>query len=135
MDGGLRSWIVHIGLVDDDIARGNALQNFRGLPRQRINAVLHGGATQVSRFLGYDQVDRAVIEVSDSPLRRIKICDLDLPLLIGILDGLGCSLGAEQVGAKDATDLCSLAAGQQRDRKSTRLNSSHQIISYAVFCL
>src|SRR5258708_30946396 len=25
--------------------------------------------------------------------------------------------------------------GRQRDRKSTRLNSSHQIISYAVFCL
>src|SRR5438552_12791433 len=24
---------------------------------------------------------------------------------------------------------------QKRDRKSTRLNSSHQIISYAVFCL
>src|SRR5207244_11317832 len=26
-------------------------------------------------------------------------------------------------------------AGRHRDRKSTRLNSSHQIISYAVFCL
>src|SRR5947208_7290951 len=25
--------------------------------------------------------------------------------------------------------------GSTRDRKSTRLNSSHQIISYAVFCL
>src|SRR5258708_31904162 len=25
--------------------------------------------------------------------------------------------------------------GWRRDRKSTRLNSSHQIISYAVFCL
>src|SRR5207244_10499887 len=25
--------------------------------------------------------------------------------------------------------------GQRSDRKSTRLNSSHQIISYAVFCL
>src|SRR5258708_12534287 len=25
--------------------------------------------------------------------------------------------------------------GQTTDRKSTRLNSSHQIISYAVFCL
>src|SRR5207244_12562993 len=25
--------------------------------------------------------------------------------------------------------------GRGRDRKSTRLNSSHQIISYAVFCL
>src|SRR5258708_13034375 len=27
------------------------------------------------------------------------------------------------------------AAPARRDRKSTRLNSSHQIISYAVFCL
>src|SRR5947208_12464247 len=27
------------------------------------------------------------------------------------------------------------AASRLRDRKSTRLNSSHQIISYAVFCL
>src|SRR5438552_6857334 len=27
------------------------------------------------------------------------------------------------------------ACRNQRDRKSTRLNSSHQIISYAVFCL
>src|SRR5947208_7972449 len=26
-------------------------------------------------------------------------------------------------------------ADRRRDRKSTRLNSSHQIISYAVFCL
>src|SRR5258708_14669039 len=29
----------------------------------------------------------------------------------------------------------SLPGGLTRDRKSTRLNSSHQIISYAVFCL
>src|SRR5258708_22149586 len=28
-----------------------------------------------------------------------------------------------------------LRPGASRDRKSTRLNSSHQIISYAVFCL
>src|SRR5947208_10462163 len=28
-----------------------------------------------------------------------------------------------------------LRNGQSLDRKSTRLNSSHQIISYAVFCL
>src|SRR5207244_13163864 len=31
---------------------------------------------------------------------------------------------------------CQLAdPARQQDRKSTRLNSSHQIISYAVFCL
>src|SRR5207244_9136963 len=32
-------------------------------------------------------------------------------------------------------DLKYLAATTAVDRKSTRLNSSHQIISYAVFCL
>src|SRR5260363_135786 len=31
--------------------------------------------------------------------------------------------------------MCCGQKGQHRDRKSTRLNSSHQIISYAVFCL
>src|SRR5258708_17521640 len=30
--------------------------------------------------------------------------------------------------------VCSFSSSK-RDRKSTRLNSSHQIISYAVFCL
>src|SRR5258708_19000071 len=34
-------------------------------------------------------------------------------------------------GQEDQTSVPVL----QRDRKSTRLNSSHQIISYAVFCL
>src|SRR5438552_18656617 len=34
-----------------------------------------------------------------------------------------------------ARGLHRLAQSTKRDRKSTRLNSSHQIISYAVFCL
>src|SRR5438552_11850344 len=39
-------------------------------------------------------------------------------------------------GQRDAQSCggCGLAPGRT-DRKSTRLNSSHQIISYAVFCL
>src|SRR5258708_13630850 len=32
-------------------------------------------------------------------------------------------------------DLQRLVQAPRQDRKSTRLNSSHQIISYAVFCL
>src|SRR3712207_7958039 len=39
---------------------------------------------------------------------------------------------------EDISDAASLATGykqQVRDRKSTRLNSSHANISYAVFCL
>src|SRR5207244_10516540 len=35
----------------------------------------------------------------------------------------------------DEAVLGAMPAGTWLDRKSTRLNSSHQIISYAVFCL
>src|SRR5690606_40595964 len=41
--------------------------------------------------------------------------------------------GSEDVGYKAA--MLSLARGRVQDRKSTRLNSSHVKISYAVFCL
>src|SRR5258708_6077227 len=52
-------------------------------------------------------------------------------------------LGSAPAGAKvsrpeihhDDTEVCWVTTGKLRDRKSTRLNSSHQIISYAVFCL
>src|SRR5258708_14773850 len=36
------------------------------------------------------------------------------------------------LGGKESVNCCN---SKMRDRKSTRLNSSHQIISYAVFCL
>src|SRR5438552_18195394 len=38
-------------------------------------------------------------------------------------------------GARSARKHLTDASKKARDRKSTRLNSSHQIISYAVFCL
>src|SRR5258708_13208573 len=41
---------------------------------------------------------------------------------------------AEMIGVV-VGDQQRLAQGRLLDRKSTRLNSSHQIISYAVFCL
>src|SRR5258708_13199212 len=45
----------------------------------------------------------------------------------------------DHIGAVILVMLIGLQAGifgtGQQDRKSTRLNSSHQIISYAVFCL
>src|SRR5688500_19951324 len=37
--------------------------------------------------------------------------------------------------AHRARGLAEREGGQGRDRKSTRLNSSHLVISYAVFCL
>src|SRR5258708_16244634 len=43
------------------------------------------------------------------------------------------SFGAEFLSYSTAKSIDELRFS--RDRKSTRLNSSHQIISYAVFCL
>src|SRR5690349_23555579 len=43
---------------------------------------------------------------------------------------IACAIPAEP--ERDATEVIAAAA---RDRKSTRLNSSHVEISYAVFCL
>src|SRR5437588_6902522 len=40
--------------------------------------------------------------------------------------------GGNAVGNRYAPQA---AAREERDRKSTRLNSSHTVISYAVFCL
>src|SRR5258708_16748481 len=40
-----------------------------------------------------------------------------------------------QLVDEDDAGRLGVGLGEQVDRKSTRLNSSHQIISYAVFCL
>src|SRR3712207_8401132 len=49
------------------------------------------------------------------------------------LDGLGDVRAAAPAHRQAVADV--LGHGQVRDRKSTRLNSSHANISYAVFCL
>src|SRR5207244_8140577 len=45
------------------------------------------------------------------------------------------SLGAKVQVARRLAEIISRVHDPLLDRKSTRLNSSHQIISYAVFCL
>src|SRR5688572_32743323 len=45
------------------------------------------------------------------------------------------AFGASRRPGQDIQRLERPAAGVHRDRKSTRLNSSHSQISYAVFCL
>src|SRR5947208_2459656 len=49
-------------------------------------------------------------------------------LAMEFVDGVALSRAREPGAQMDAKDAAA-------DRKSTRLNSSHQIISYAVFCL
>src|SRR5574341_2126663 len=51
------------------------------------------------------------------------------------LDKTGVPLPDETLKSCLASDAVLLGAVGAPDRKSTRLNSSHQLISYAVFCL
>src|SRR5258708_18108979 len=58
-----------------------------------------------------------------------------LPICAGAGTGAD-NADAEGVGGVSAWAMGAFSvAAESRDRKSTRLNSSHQIISYAVFCL
>src|SRR5574339_660977 len=51
------------------------------------------------------------------------------------LESRRVSLGAHRVDSRESSLLRRLERGREIDRKSTRLNSSHQARSYAVFCL
>src|SRR5438132_8687861 len=64
--------------------------------------------------------ERARIEQHVEPLARRH-----LPFLM---------LGSDTIGTTTLLGLGTLLL-QELDRKSTRLNSSHTVISYAVFCL
>src|SRR2546427_6896029 len=63
-------------------------------------------------------------------VERGEVVDLLLQLLLGIA-GDGVDAAVHRQGGVQAED----AALAMEDRKSTRLNSSHSQISYAVFCL
>src|SRR2546427_5412882 len=58
------------------------------------------------------------------PYTTLFRSDVRRPPVRGRVDGRGCVAG--RLGEDDPT---------RADRKSTRLNSSHSQISYAVFCL
>src|SRR5262245_64106359 len=56
---------------------------------------------------------------------------------LSLHDALPISIGfcRAELGAEARARLAEFLAAGQQDRKSTRLNSSHLGISYAVFCL
>src|SRR5256885_7110996 len=65
---------------------------------------------------------------------RATVCAISMGRLLfegGGSAALNQARGTRAGGAEDAE----VKKGPTRDRKSTRLNSSHLVISYAVFCL
>src|SRR5258708_14914643 len=80
----------------------------------KVVGVGGGGTNAVSRMV--DVGLRGVEFIAaNTDAQALAMCDADVKLNIGHESTKGLGVG--------------------RDRKSTRLNSSHQIISYAVFCL
>src|SRR3712207_7050156 len=86
--------------------------------------------------------DTATTEIYTLSLHdALPICEAYGPV-IGFLFGWACllviltgSVAAVAVGFAEYFSYFFPALGTDRDRKSTRLNSSHANISYAVFCL
>src|SRR3712207_7670591 len=86
------------------------------------------------------------VRAARQAIERARIDPSDIDLLIcatvtpdQILPSTGCliqaELGANNAAAFDLAAACSGFLYGLTDRKSTRLNSSHANISYAVFCL
>src|SRR2546429_6489642 len=80
--------------------------------------------------LGFFFNDTATTEIYTLSLHdALPICRDDD--VLGVVHPLGAEPAAD-VGRRDDADVL---RGDAEDRKSTRLNSSHGYISYAVFCL
>src|SRR2546426_7962444 len=80
---------------------------------------------------------RARSQVSPTALAPDSVERLLASIRAGYDSGFSQLIAALPATARDrSTKLWLLwQLGQFRDRKSTRLNSSHLVISYAVFCL
>src|SRR6266487_6495811 len=119
--------------------------HLRRQTRQDIDVLEHEAGCAAERVRqraaagGKHRPPRRVLGVASETLAEVR-GDL---WVLGLLDGEGCRDGlasnvvrgaAEAAGNDDQVGTVGLLA-QGRDRKSTRLNSSHPSISYAVFCL
>src|SRR3712207_8681085 len=84
---------------------------------------------------------RSALALTEKGARRVCLIDLDLAFGdVAITMQLFPSHSIEQaIGSEESIDVelldGLLTRHQDSDRKSTRLNSSHANISYAVFCL
>src|SRR5437879_10333476 len=76
----------------------------------------------LSTLFPYTTLFRSRVELQDGTRRRLSKAE--------VMDNSQLPAGARVFAGGDLT---SQSTG--RDRKSTRLNSSHRCISYAVFCL
>src|SRR5256886_8765699 len=89
-------------------------------------------AEEAIRNLGF----RVVRVRAHEGVARIEVPKEDLPRMIEPATAAKVVRAVRDAGFVHVTiDLLGYRSGSMKDRKSTRLNSSHSQISYAVFCL
>src|SRR5258708_19150222 len=102
------------GVMDHLVGHGLDELRFALVQRSAVQRLAHGA---------HNRVALAMLEEIDRHERLLEIGEHTLQLLLA------------RVFANLEQALVAIDFFKHRDRKSTRLNSSHQIISYAVFCL
>src|SRR2546426_2810141 len=125
--------------IADRFPLGHALTRAEPAREAREVAVPGADAVRVSHL---DQIPVAAVLAPDpgddsvrrGPHRR-PVCRREIDAFVGS-PHVEDRMIPRAEPARDPTELqwCQKGA-PQRDRKSTRLNSSHLVISYAVFCL
>src|SRR5437762_9768830 len=103
----------------------------------------HGTGHGVGSYLSVHEGPARISKLGTTPLKRGMILSNEPGYYktdaYGIrIENLALVIGTEIAGAEkplNAFETLTLAPIDRRDRKSTRLNSSHRCISYAVFCL
>src|SRR3989449_7369540 len=88
--------------------------------------------TPVKKLVTIDQRDGWRKIVTEKPVYVSKDSKGELIVLSAVCTHLGCTVPWVE---KEKKFICPCHLGVFADRKSTRLNSSHGYISYAVFCL
>src|SRR5947208_8003487 len=89
-----------------------------------------------STLFPYTTLFRSIV-----PLMLLALVQRPAPQTADTAGGRPCVVEIDSVGGRTQQVVVRqgetnvFAGGGVLDRKSTRLNSSHQIISYAVFCL
>src|SRR5947208_4955539 len=114
----------------------------RALAPRRIWLTSHTMVTDVVVLIADAVRLRAIREALPFPGRILYFNDSNLATALGTIRAnepcriaLDIQFAHSSTGRAFTGKLQSLATKGSEDRKSTRLNSSHQIISYAVFCL
>src|SRR3712207_2911065 len=126
---------------------GRAIRDLRVSVTDRCNfrcfyCLPHGAPEETApkeQLLTYEEIEVAVEVFASLGVEKVRLTGGE-PMLRRDIETLVAKLARvprvrDLALTTNAFNLAERAAGLKADRKSTRLNSSHANISYAVFCL